>query len=182
MKRNTRITLIATLVLALAVGAGTAIAWGGHGGGMGFHRGPGGVLGGIMRIMHRLNLSDQQQDAILKILDDARTQIEPHREALQAGRQQMRELDPSSFDEAAVRAIAQKQGKELEEVMVIGQKVRSQVWAVLTPEQREEAKQIRTEMQERFERMRQCMESAGGPGAGMGHGHGRGASQPSVGK
>ncbi|HHQ48335.1 MAG TPA: hypothetical protein ENK19_05565, partial [Acidobacteria bacterium] len=69
MKRN---ILIATLIGALAIGAGTAIAWGGHGGGMGCHGGPGGVLRGVMRIMHRLDLSDQQRDAILNILDDAR--------------------------------------------------------------------------------------------------------------
>ena len=175
MKRN---ILIATLIGALAIGAGTAIAWGGHGGGMGCHGGPGGVLRGVMRIMHRLDLSDQQRDAILNILDDARTQIAPHREALRAGRQQMRDLDPASFDEATVRAIAEKQGKELEEIMVIGQRVRSQIWAVLTPEQREEAKKIRSEMEERFERMRQCMEDAGGPGSGMGHGHGRGGQRP----
>lgn len=175
-----RSTLIAALILALAVGAGTAIAWGGPGGhGGAFHGGPGAALRGVMRIMHRLDLSEEQRDAILKILDNARTQIQPHREALQEGRQQMRALDPSSFDEAAVRAIAESQAKEIEEIMVIGQRARSQVWAVLTPEQREEAKKIRSEMEERFERMRECMEEAGGPSSKMGHGHRRGGQQPS---
>lgn len=166
-----RTALIATLILSLVAGAGTIFAWGGHGGhgpAMEGHGGPGAFLYGMMRLMHRLDLSDQQRDQIRGILQDARSQIQPHREALQAGREQMRALDPSSFDETAVRAIAQKQAKELEEIMVIGQKVRSQVWAVLTPGQREEAKQIRTEMEQRRERFRECMESSGGPGRGTG--------------
>ncbi len=168
MKRS---ILITTLILTLAAGAGIATAWGGHGGhgpGMEGPGAPGAFLRGMMRLMHRLDLSDQQRDAIRGILQDARSQIQPHRQALQDGREQMRALDPSSFDETAVRAIARKQAKEIEEIMVIGQKVRSQVWAVLTPEQREEAQQIRSEMEQRRERFRQCMEGSGGPGRGSG--------------
>jgi len=168
MKRN---ALIATLILTLAAGIGTAFAHGAHGGhgpGMSCHGGPGNMLRGIMRLVHRLDLGNEQLDAIQSIVKDARTQIQPHREALQAGREQMRGLDPSSFDEAAVRAIAQKQAKELEEIMVIGQKVRSQVWAVLTPEQRQEAEKIRSEMKERHDRFRDCMKKADGSGKGPG--------------
>ncbi len=168
MKRS---VLIATLILTLAAGVGTAFAWGGpggHGPGMEGHGGPGAFLHGMMRLMHRLDLSDQQREAIRGILQDTRTQIGPHREALQEGREQMRALDPSAFDETAVRAIAQKQAKELEDIMVIAQKARSQIWAVLTPEQREKAKQIRTEMEQRSERLRECMESAGGPAKSFG--------------
>jgi len=162
MRRN---ALIATLILVLAAGIGTAWAWGGggHGPGMMAHGGPGAFLRGMMRIMHRLDLSDQQRDTIRGIIQDARTQIEPHREALEQGREKMRALDPSNFDEAAVRAIAAQQAGHIEELMVIGQKVRSQIWAVLTPEQREEAKKIRTEMEQRRQRMRECMEGMGKP-------------------
>jgi len=166
-----RALIITVVVAALAIGAGTVLAGGfghGHGGpgmaAMGPH-GPGMMLRGITRILHRLDLSDAQRDQVHAILEGARPQFEPHVEALRAGRDQLMSLDPAQFDEAKVRTIAEGQAKEMTEVIVLAQKVRSQVFAVLTPEQQTEAVKIRSELKERRQRMRDCMKGAGGPPA-----------------
>ena len=158
--------LIATIGAALALGAGTAAAGGfGHGHGRRGMAGPKGPLGAMTRLLHRLDLTSAQRDQIHAILDAAKPQLQPHVEALRAAREKMRALDPANFDEAQVRAIAQTRAAETTEMAVLAQKVRSQVWAVLTPEQQAEAAKVKAERQERRQRMRDCIQAAGAPPA-----------------
>ncbi len=168
MKRAT----ILILTLALALGASTALAHG-HGHGHGHHKGcrntkamgprtamdgPGGP---IMRMLARLDLSDAQRDRIRTIMEQARPRFQEQREALMNVRQQLRDLNPASFDEAAVRRIAAGLATPMQEIAVLRQQVRSQVWAVLTPEQRGQAETLCETMQQRRDSMRGCMNGQG---------------------
>jgi periplasmic protein CpxP/Spy len=154
--RNIIIAAAATLALG---GAGLVLAGGfgggDHGPGMRGHRGPGDVLGRMGRMLHRLDLSSEQRDQVHAILDAARPQLKTHADALRAGHQQLRDLSPAKFDEAAVRAIAANQAREMTEMIVLSQKIRAQVYAVLTPEQQAQLAQ----MHQKMEQLRQARES-----------------------
>ncbi len=160
--------LVIATAASLTLGAAVVLA---HGHGTpGMH--PGGascggmVMQRITRMLHRLDLSDGQREKVHAILEAARPEFRAHMESLRAGRQKLWNLDPGTFDEARVRELARARADEMVELMVLGQKVRSQVWAVLTPEQREKAAEMRGKMRERMKKsMRHCREEAGGPPA-----------------
>ncbi len=159
--------LVIAAAASLTLGAAVVLA---HGHGKpGMH--PGGAFGSgmvmqrITRMLHRLDLSDEQREKVHAILEAARPEFQAHMESLRAGRQELWNMDPGTFDEARVRELARARADEVVELVVLGQKVRSQVWAVLTPEQRERAAEMRSRMRERMERMRDCMGEAGGPPA-----------------
>ncbi len=152
-------------VLIIAAAAGLAVgaaAMPVHGHGKGAMHPAGAFEGGMMlqhitRILHRLDLSDGQRENIHAILEAARPEFQERMESLRAARHELWNLDPAAFDETRVRELARSHTEEMVELMVLGQKVRSQVWAQLTPEQREEAAEMRTRMQQRMQKMRNCM-------------------------
>lgn len=155
--------IIATAAAVVLGGAGLVLAGGpggGHGHGMHGRRGPGMMLGRMARVLHRLDLSAEQREKVHAILDAVKPQFQTHAEALRASRQQLRDLSPAKFDEAAVRAIANSQAKEMADMIVLSQKVRAQVYAVLTPAQQSKL----TEMRQKMQQLRQCRESVLGSG------------------
>jgi len=168
MKRAT----ILVLTLVLALGAGTVLAHG-HGHHKGCHAAKGmasgagmdGPGGPMMRMLARLDLTEAQRDQIRGIMEQARPRFQEQRERMMAVRKQLRELDPASFDEAAVRQIAAGLNGPLQEIAVLHQQVRSQIWAVLTPEQREQTEALRQTMQQRRDCMRGCLHGQGAQGA-----------------
>lgn len=157
--------IIATAAAVVLGGAGLVLAGGpggGHGHGPGMHgrRGPGMMLGRMARVLHRLDLSAEQREKVHAMLDAVKPQFQAHAEALRTSRQQLRDLSPAKFDEAAVRAIADSQAKEMADMIVLSQKVRAQVYAVLTPAQQSKLAEMRQKMQQ----LRQCRESVLGDG------------------
>jgi len=160
-----RTAVVIAVVAGLALGTVTALALAHGGPGMspaGAFAG-GAVMQRIQRMLHHLDLSDEQEAEVRAILEAARPEFRAHLESLRAAREELRKLDPATFDEAKVRELAGAQAGEMVEMVVLGQKVRSQVWAVLTPEQREQAAGMQARMRERMEKMRDCMGEAGGP-------------------
>lgn len=145
MKRigfNHRLLLTSLLTLLLAGGAlGTAFAASGGG------RGPGaGRDGGrfLQRMAVVLNLSADQQSRIKSILAKERETTQPLREALRASRDKLRTAtDAGNFDEAAVRSIAASQAQTRTELIVAHARTRSEIYNVLTPEQRAQAEKLR---------------------------------------
>jgi Spy/CpxP family protein refolding chaperone len=101
-----------------------------------------------------LNLTEAQQTQVKSILADEKTKIKPMM-------QQLRQNQPAedanvngSFDEAQARAFANKQAQLMTDLIVEKERMRSQVYAVLTPEQRQKALQLMQERQQhRQERM-----------------------------
>ncbi|HVZ16599.1 MAG TPA: Spy/CpxP family protein refolding chaperone [Terriglobales bacterium] len=136
-------TLIA-VVLAVTVGAGALAA---RQIGMGSH-GFGGMF--ARHLMNDLNLSDTQRSQIKQILLDERPTIQKLATSLRQQNQQMHSGDPAQFDEAAVRAAAQNESATITEAIVERERIRSRVFAVLTPDQRAKANQIIGEFQSHF--------------------------------
>jgi Spy/CpxP family protein refolding chaperone len=106
-------------------------------------------MGMAMHLLHlgeELGLSDQQKTDIEAVLEAARPQMEELRNSMKEGREQWREgFDPANFDEQEARNFAESQAAIHVELMVLGMKTRSQVFAILTPEQQEQMRSFREE-------------------------------------
>lgn len=99
----------------------------------------------------RLGLTEAQRDQIRSVMAAERPAMEPLVEQLAAGRKELRKATANgTFDEAQVRALAEKQAQTLSELIVARARVRSRVFAVLTPEQRAKALELRERRAERL--------------------------------
>ena len=141
--------------LMMTVGAFAQHGPGGHGGhrgpgGPGRHGGPGGnVVGHLSRV---LDLTDAQKAQIKQLEDSFKESTKSlHEQLAKAGHGGPFEaLNGGAFDEAAVRAAAQARANLHVELEVAHAKFFSQVYAVLTAEQKAKLAELRQQMQERF--------------------------------
>jgi protein CpxP len=91
-----------------------------------------------------LDLTPEQKAKIAAIMEAEQPTIRTLRTALREGRQALGEAVRSgAFDEDAVRTIATKQAATLTELMVVGARVESKIYTLLTPEQRTLAERLR---------------------------------------
>ena len=108
-----------------------------------------------------LGLTEEQQDQIEAIRTAEIAAHEDLREKMFEYREQMRELtNKGTFDEDAVRALAEEKAKTQVEMAVARAEMRSRIHAVMTPEQQELAKKISSERHYRWGRHHR------GPGGG----------------
>lgn len=164
--------LILTLVVLSMSGAAVALTAGGQGGqgeatpalraaeGAGLRGG----WGLLPRGVPRLDLSPAQRDAIRAILARESERIQSLREQLAANREAFRAANPpGKFDEAAVRAHHAKQAKLREELAVVAARVRAEVYALLTAEQK-------AQLEAKRQRWEECRRGYMGRGLGRGRG------------
>src|SRR5215813_10072971 len=145
------IAIIAAAILATGavfVVAQKAVHHGFGGPGRGFGRGHGMML-------QALNLTDDQKAKVKSIMETSRTNLKPTFEALRENHKKMEALTANgTFDEGQVSALATEQGSLMAKVVVERARVKSQIAAVLTDEQKAKAAQMREQfkqkMQERF--------------------------------
>jgi protein CpxP len=154
-------TIVAAVLIAMTISGGTAVLAG---------RGPDGEFGKRQGAMHQekfvqrmtkvLKLSDAQQKEVKSLASAERVAAEPLMAQLREKRQQLRKIGESAtFDEAAVRSIAAAMGEIRTELMVIRVKTRTQIQALLTPEQREVAKSLKPNFDKpRSPRHHECLE------------------------
>jgi periplasmic protein CpxP/Spy len=107
-----------------------------------------------------LNLTDAQQTQIKSILQAEKTKIQPLMKQLRDNRQAADSNVSGAFDENQARTFANQQAQTMSNLMVEKQRTRSQIYAVLTPDQRAKAKQL---MQERQQRRQQHMQKDSQP-------------------
>ncbi|MBN1141465.1 MAG: Spy/CpxP family protein refolding chaperone [Deltaproteobacteria bacterium] len=88
------------------------------------------------RMSEALGLNPEQKQKIRDILDSERKQAEPHRQALEEGRQEFAAALAKGFDEAAIRQLAAKEAAARTELLVLHLRAKSLVEGVLTPDQR----------------------------------------------
>lgn len=155
--------------LALTVGlSAAATAQPGRGGpglgGPGF-RGPGGpgggALGGLLAVhpdlpLRALNLTDAQREQVRGILESHRAEAQSLRQRAGAAHQALRAAtSAATVDEGAITQQSQAFSGLIAEAAVLRVRVRSEVLAVLTPEQQAEAARIAADRQARMEQRRQ---------------------------
>jgi periplasmic protein CpxP/Spy len=146
-----KIAVVAGLLVLLA-----AFALAQADAGAGEHRGPGG-LGSehrMMRFMGRyLQLSDAQKAQVKQIMANAKPTLTPLMQQLHANRQQLRQLEQSgTFDEEKVRAVAAEQSQILTNLTVERSRMHTQIFNILTPEQKTKAIGLSDRMEKRFQK------------------------------
>ena len=143
--------IVITIVLAVAAGlAGSVYA-------QGPQRGFGHRHGGMLERMTReLNLTDAQQAQIKNILADERTRTKPLREKLRQNATEESLKVYGNFDDTQVRAFANNQAQIMRDLIIEKERTKSQIYSVLTPDQRQKALQlIQQHEQRRQERLQQ---------------------------
>ncbi|MEN8233269.1 MAG: Spy/CpxP family protein refolding chaperone [Thermodesulfobacteriota bacterium] len=100
------------------------------------------------RVTELLGLSDEQQEKIKAIREEERSANQALRENMREYQEQMRQLtDEATFDENAIRTIAEKKAEIQVEMAVSRARMRSQIHEIMSPEQQELAKEFRSERQ-----------------------------------
>jgi Spy/CpxP family protein refolding chaperone len=136
------------------------------------HMGPGDGLGPspdhiVAFMTEHLALTDAQQAQAKAILEKEKPNFETMMRQVEDGHKQMRTLEESTtFDEAAVRAQATSQAQAMTELIVAKARVKSELFAILTADQKAKA----TELMNRHEQhmMRHMHGGEGAPPAGPG--------------
>ncbi|HEX8456721.1 MAG TPA: Spy/CpxP family protein refolding chaperone [Pyrinomonadaceae bacterium] len=158
LRINGALVLLAALALAVAgfaqQGGGGRGGRGGFGGPPGEGRGPHGRGGGnpLGPLARELNLTDAQHAQIKQIMDGLRESTKTLHDQLAAtGGGPFDNLKDGAFDEAAARSAAQARAAIHVELEVAHARAMSQVYALLTAEQKTKLATLR----EQFEQRRQ---------------------------
>lgn len=146
--------ILVALLMAVAAGLATsAFAQHRH---MGFGRHNGWMLNHLTK---QLDLTEAQQTQIKGIMAGEMTKIKPLLQQLRQNERAEQANTNATFDENQARAFANKQAQLTADLIVEKERMRSQVYAVLTPEQRQKAQQLMQERQQRRqERMKKHAE------------------------
>ena len=141
---------IAILAVAaiLVIGGVFAIAQRAAHKGFGMH----GMRGrqGEMMILKRLDLTSDQQAKVKDIFEANKGTVQPIFAELETNHEKLASLG-ENFDEGQVTAIAKEQGELMSQMIIARQKVKSQIFAILTDEQKAKAEQLQSEMKQRFQ-------------------------------
>ncbi len=158
--RNTKIAGIAAVV---ALAGALAISQTGHSmGGMPFGPSPDHILAFMT---DSLDLTDAQQTQAKAILDKEKTTFEPLMKQLMEAHKQLQTLgENGAFDETAVRSLANQNAQNIVELIVQTARVKSELFAILTPEQKAKAAKI---MQRHHDHMMMQHMHGGGDGPGL---------------
>ena len=96
------------------------------------------------RMAEVLGLTQEQRTTVRAIIDKARPQKRELRDKLRENRKQLNALvQAGTPNESEVRRIADAQGRTTADMIVLRTKVRTEINAVLTPEQREKMQNMR---------------------------------------
>ena len=148
--------------------------------GMGKHAGPGGMAmmdGGpgmmmgapnprmLERMATELQLTADQQQKIKGVYESARPEMEQVRDRARANADKLRAAQPGSGNyDAVVSEVARNAGELATRAVTNGAQLRAQVWAVLTPDQRQKLETLQTQRQAMMkERMAKRREARGEP-------------------
>lgn len=103
------------------------------------HHGPGLFASSFQtaHIAQRLDLSEEQRQQFREILSQTRPEADDLADAILANRRALRELQKGTeMSDSEIREIADRRGQLVSRMIVLKVRVRSQIDALLTPEQR----------------------------------------------
>ncbi len=96
----------------------------------------------INRLADRLELSAEQRDQVRAIADKSRPALRAVHDKMQENRKSMRALmQQEKVNDSDIRKLADARGKLVAEMTVLRARMKSDIHAVLTPEQRDKLKQ-----------------------------------------
>ncbi|MGI8671511.1 MAG: Spy/CpxP family protein refolding chaperone [Luteitalea sp.] len=163
--RLAAVALAATLGLATVAHAQPGPSPGGPGGGDGFggRGGRGGALGGLLALhpdlpLPALNLSDAQREQVRTVMESHRDEGRAIGEKAHAALEALRKATAASPDEGAVAQQSQALGAVIGEAALLRARVRSEIAAILTPEQLAEATTLHSQRKPRTQQRREQMQ------------------------
>lgn len=110
----------------------------------------------LMRAIRHLDLDDAQRDSARAIMQTLRQDQREIMEEIRAGHKQLKELIKAEvYDEEAVEALAEREGSLVAERLIITSKAMSEVYGLLTDEQRLELETMAAERAARRQERRQ---------------------------
>lgn len=118
----------------------------------GRHGGPGFGHGrGFGMALRGLDLNDDQKTKVKEIMEARKATVEPLVKQMHDNRQKIAGLGTDGkFDQVQVEAIANEQGAVTAKLIVEKEKVKSQVFALLTDDQKAKAATMRSKFEERM--------------------------------
>jgi Spy/CpxP family protein refolding chaperone len=126
--------------------------------GEGFHGGIAHMLGFYADY---LDLTDAQQAQMKDLITKEKPTIQPLIQQLAQGHQQMSQLEQAgTFNEASVRALASQQTQTMTELLVQKARIKSELMALLTPDQKAKLAKLEARRAARFQRHMQNGQSA----------------------
>jgi len=121
----------------------------GHSFGHGRGHGRGNAIGKMLR---GLDLTAEQEAKVKEITDANRATFEPTMQAIKESHAKIRALGiDGNFDEAQIEALATEHGDLVAKMIVQKENVKAQIFAILTPEQKTKAAEMRTKFEGKFE-------------------------------
>ena len=132
-------------------------------GGMGGHEFGRGHRGGAEMALRGLDLTDEQKAKVKEITETAKTAAQPLMEQTRANHEKIRSLGrDGKFDQAQVEAIAAEQGNLTAKLIVEKERIKAQIFALLTDEQKAKAETMRTKFEEKFKERKAPFEKPAG--------------------
>jgi periplasmic protein CpxP/Spy len=124
--------------------------WGGRGGMMG-PMGPDGALGMLRMLGPELQLTDAQKQQLKSIVDAHRDEWKALADRSRAAHEALTAaITADTVDEALIRSKSAEAGTVEADIAVAAARARAEAWQILTPEQREKAKQLRAQAHDRM--------------------------------
>lgn len=146
LTRNKILVGIFAVLLVGAAALSQTVSGSGRTWGHGFSRGH-----RLAFFTHYLDLTDAQQTQIKTILEKEKPTIQPLFEQIGEGRKQLRVLEQSdTFDEAKVRVLVAQNSQAINELIVQKARIHSELFQVLTPEQKAKFIQFMNSKHDRF--------------------------------
>ena len=146
-RTHSLIVIAATALLVGGVGAGVLAQGDGPGrrGPFG-HRGPAGFPG-----LAQLDLTDAQRQQVRDVMQRYRTQMQESGQRLREAHDAQRTaVEAIPVNEGLIRSTTQTLANAQTDMALLRARIHSDVWSVLTPEQQEKAKQLRTQREARM--------------------------------
>src|SRR5215813_6895676 len=103
----------------------------------------------LKRMTQELNLTEAQQTQIKGIMADSKTRIKPLAQQLRQNRQAENANMTGTFNEAQARTFANQQSQIMSNLIVERERTKSQIYSVLTSDQRQKALQLMQQHEQR---------------------------------
>lgn len=107
---------------------------------------------GMGHMFRGLDLTDAQKEQMKAIAEASRESSKTLHDQLRANREQLAKVtENGAFDEVQVQALAQQAGVLHAQMIVAKERVKSQMFAILTPEQKAKAAELKEQSKQRME-------------------------------
>ncbi|MDQ3749709.1 MAG: Spy/CpxP family protein refolding chaperone [Acidobacteriota bacterium] len=105
----------------------------------------------VEHLSEKLKLNDRQKTQVKQIIADSKIRIQPLLERFKESHRKTINLGNNGvFDEQKSQEAAEEQAEIVKQLLVEKEKTKAAIFAVLTPEQREQAKQMMNDLVESF--------------------------------